>query len=413
MKKFKYYSLLLFTGLIMIGMASCKRNDGERVPISTDKTKPGVITNIKVANYNGGAFITYDLPNSDNILYVLAKYQIRNGVSRETKSSYYTDTVNVEGFAKEGDYDVTLYTVSRANVSSDPVKVTVHPLIPPYLSIEGSSSIAADFGGVNVKALNPLKKEIGLIVVAYDKSTNAMEVQDQHYTKSDTIDYSVRGYNTNLRDFGVYITDRFGNISDTLKKAISPLFEILLDKGKFSPYNLSSDTEIGYGWVLTNLWDGKTDGSSAGWHTNPGHTAPFVGTFNVGASYKLSRFTLWERPDDGSNKYAYGHGNPKVFSLWGSNVSSPKDAQLPVSAAVGAVVGDWINLGNFRYPNPPSGLPAVAHNSADNAFVLAGVNFNFSLAAPPVHFIRFAVSESWSGGNFAHAMEISLYGQPQ
>lgn len=413
MKKFKYYSLLLFTGLIMIGIASCKKNDGERVPISTDKTKPGVITNIKVANYNGGAFITYDLPNSDNILYVLAKYQIRKGVSRETKSSYYTDTVNVEGFAKEADYDVTLYTVSRANVSSDPVKVTVHPQIPPYLSIEGSSSIAADFGGVNVKALNPLKKEIGLIVVAYDKSTNAMEVRDQHYTKSDTIDYSVRGYGTDLRNFGVYVTDRFGNISDTLKKAISPLFETLLDKGKFSPYNLSSDTEIGYGWVLTNLWDGKTDGSSSGWHTNPGHTAPFVCTFNVGASYKLSRFTLWERPDDGSNKYAFGHGNPKIFSLWGSNVSSPKDAQLPVSAAVGTVVGDWTNLGNFRYPNPPSGLPPVAHNSADNAFVLAGVNFNFSLAAPPVHFIRFAVGESWSGGNFAHAMEISLYGQPQ
>ncbi|HEY9196631.1 MAG TPA: DUF4959 domain-containing protein [Mucilaginibacter sp.] len=413
MKKLKYYALLPLIGLIMIGMASCKRNDGERVPISTDKTKPAVVTNVKVTNYNGGAYITYDLPNTGNVLYVLAKYQIRDGVSRETKSSYYTDTVNVEGFAKAADYEVTLYTVSRADVSSDPVKVTVHPQIPPYLSIKQSSTIAADFGGVNVKALNPLKKEVGVIVVAYDKSTKAMEVQDQHYTKADTIDYSVRGFNTDLRDFGVYITDRFGNISDTLKKPISPLFETLLDKGKFSPYNLSSDTEIGYGWVLTNLWDGKTDGSSAGWHTNPGHNAPFVCTFNVGASYKLSRFTLWERPDDGSNKYAFGHGNPKIFSLWGSNVSSPKDAQLPVSAAVGTVIGDWTNLGNFRYPNPPSGLPPLAHNSADNAFVLAGVNFNISLAAPPVHFIRLAVGESWSGGNFAHAMEISLYGQPQ
>jgi hypothetical protein len=44
---------------------------------------------------------------------VLAKYQIRNGVSRETKSSYYTDTVNVEGFAKEADYEVTLYTCKQ------------------------------------------------------------------------------------------------------------------------------------------------------------------------------------------------------------------------------------------------------------------------------------------------------------
>ena len=413
MKNIKSYLLLLFAGTILLNIISCKRSDGDRGPISTDKTKPGVVTNVKVTNYNGGAYITYDLPNSDNILYVLAKYDIRNGVSRETKSSYYTDTVNVEGFAKEADYEVTLYTVSRANISSDAVKITVHPKIPPYLSIKASTSIAPDFGGVNVTALNPLKKEVGVIVVAFDKSTNAMEIQDQHYTKADTIEYSVRGYNTDKRNFGVYITDRFGNISDTLKKSLNPLFEQMLDKGKFSSYNLPSDTEIGYGWVLSNLWDGRTDGSSAGWHTNPGHIPPFVCTFNVGVTYKLSRFTLWERPDDGSNLYAFGHGNPKVFTLWGSNAASPKDVQLPVSSAVGTVLGDWVNIGNFRYPNPPSGLPPLAHNAADNAFVLAGVGFNVSLAAPPVHFIRLAVAQSWSGGNIAHAMEISLYGQPQ
>jgi hypothetical protein len=193
MKNIKNHSFLLLIGIVMISIISCKRSDGDRVPVSTDNTKPGVITNVKVDNYNGGAYITYTLPKSENILYVLAKYQIRNGVSRETKSSYYSDTVTVEGFAKEADYEVTLYTVSRANVSSDPVKVTVHPKIPPYISIKATTTIGADFGGVNVKSLNPLKKDIGIIVTAYDKSTNSMEIQDQHYTRSDTIDYSVRG----------------------------------------------------------------------------------------------------------------------------------------------------------------------------------------------------------------------------
>jgi hypothetical protein len=413
MKQLKNYSFLLFLGMIMIMISSCKTNNEDREPISTDKSKPGVITNIKVNNYNGGAYITYTLPNSDNILYVLAKYQIRNGVSRETKSSYYTDTVNVEGFAKEADYDVTLYTVSRASVMSDAVTVKVHPKTPAYTQIKATTTMTADFGGVNVQALNPLKKEIGVIITVFDKSTGLMEVQDQHYTKADTINYSLRGFNTDQRDFGVYITDNFGNVSDTLKKQLTPLFETLLDKSKFSTYNLPSDTEIGYNWVLSNFWDGKTDGSSSGWHTNPGHTPPFVGTFNVGQTYKLSRFVLWERPDDGSNKYAYGHGNPKKFTLWGSNAASPKDVQLPVSSAVGTVLGDWTNLGNYTYPNPPSGLPPIAHNSADNAFVLAGVNFNISLAAPTVHFIRFATSQSWSDGNFAHVMEISLYGKPE
>ncbi|MDN5285829.1 MAG: hypothetical protein JWR38_2103 [Mucilaginibacter sp.] len=412
MKKMKSYSFLLFCSMIMISIISCKRNDGYNQPVSTDKTKPGVVTNIKVDNYNGGSYITYNLPNSNNTLYVLAKYQIKDNVARETKASYYSDTVNLEGFATSKDYNVTLYTVSRANVMSDPVTVTVHPKTPIFTLVRQTAVLQTDFGGVNVTALNPLKKEIGVIITAFDKSTNAMEIQDQYYTQQDTINYSLRGFNTDSRQFGVYITDKFGNISDTLKKTLSPLFEQLLDKSKFSVYQLPTDSPIGYGWVLPNLWDGKTDGGSAGWHTDPGAPAPFVCTFNVGRTYRLSRFVMWERPDT-DQKYAFNHGNPKTFSLWGTNVPSPKDAQLPLSAPVGTVVGDWINLANYRYPNPPSGLPVGSTNAADNAFVLAGVNFNVPLNAPVVHFLRLSVSQTWSLGNFAHVMELSLYGQPQ
>ena len=412
MKKIKSYSFLLFCSMVMISIISCKRNDGYNQPASTDKTKPGVVTNIKVDNYNGGSYITYNLPNSDNILYVLAKYQIKDNVARETKASYYSDTVNVEGFALSKDYSVSLYTVSRSNVMSDPVTVTVHPKTPIFSLVRQSTALQTDFGGVNVTALNPLKREIGVIITAFDKSTNAMEIQDQYFTTKDTINYSLRGFGTDSRQFGVYITDKFGNISDTLKKTISPLFEQLLDKSKFSVYQLPTDSPIGFGWQLPNLWDGRTDGSSAGWHTNPGAPAPYVCTFNVGSTYRLSRFVMWERPDT-DEKYAFNHGNPKVFSLWGSNVPSPKDAQLPLSAPVGTVVGDWINLANYRYPDPPSGLPVGSTNGVDNAFVLAGVNFNVPLNAPVVHFLRLSVSQTWSLSNFAHVMELSLYGQPQ
>ncbi|WP_244228273.1 DUF4959 domain-containing protein [Mucilaginibacter kameinonensis] len=412
MKKVKNI-LLLLSFSIMTVILSCKRNDGYNDPVSKDPTKPGVVSNVKVTDYNGGSYITYDLPNSENILYVLASYSIRNGVTRETKASYYSDTVNVEGFAKAQEYNVTLYTVSRSNVKSDPVTVKVHPLTPVYELVRQDLSLQSDFGGVNVKSLNLFKKDIGVVITAFNQSTHQMEVEDQHYTNTDTIDYSLRGYSTASREFGVYVTDKFGNVSDTLKHTLSPLLEVMLDKSLFSTYLLPSDTPIGYGWVTSNLWDGRTDGSSAGWHTEPGHTPPFVTTFNVGKSYKLSRFVIWERPDDGQIIYSFAHGNPKFFTLWGSNAPSPKDASLPLSSAVGTVVGDWINLGNFRYPNPPSGLPPISHNAADNAFVLAGVNFNVSIDDPAIHFLRFSVSQNWENGDIAHFMEISLYGQPQ
>lgn len=412
MKRIEQWILLFVLSAMLSAIVSCKKDNGDRSPVSTDGTKPGVVTSVNVSNYNGGAYITYKLPNSDNLLYVLAKYNIRNGVSRETKASLYTDTLNVEGFAKEADYTVTLYSVSRANVMSDPVTVTVHPKTPPYLLTRAALNMQADFGGVNIQTLDQFKKSLGVIITAYDTATNKMQIQDQHYTTDSTINYSVRGYQSVARSFGVYVTDNFGNISDTLKLQLTPIFEQLLDKSKFSLYTLPSDSQIGFGWTMPYIWDGNTDPSSTGWATLPGGTPPFVGTFSVGASYKLSRFVLWEKPDS-DLPFSYEQGNPKIFAIWGSNAAAPKDAQLPVSAPVGTVLGDWVNIGNYTFPDPPSGLPPIRHNAADNAIVAAGVNFNIPLSAPSVRYVRFATSETWSGGSYSHILELSLYGQPQ
>lgn len=406
--KFSLFSLLFC--FCLSGFFACKNNNGFNDIVSKDGTKPGVVMEASVVNYNGGSYISYSLPNTANTLYVQANYQIRDGVSRETKASYYSATVNVEGFAKSQEYEVTLYTVSRAGIASDPVSVKVHPNTPVFESVRASVAVSPDFGGVNIAARNPDKKEIGVILTAFDKSTNAMEVQDQHYTNAEVINYSIRGFSAEARDFAVYTTDKFGNVSEDLKINVTPYFEELLDKSKFSEYRLTTDSPSGYGWVVPNLWDGRTDDSSQGWHTDPsGPPAPFVCTFNIGITYKLSRFVLWERPGG----YTYNHGNPRVFSLWGSNESSPRDTQLPLKAAEGAVVGDWVNLGNYNYPDPPSGKPVGSTTAADEAFVKAGVNFDISLNAPPVHFIRLAVARTWTAGSFAHAMEISLYGKKQ
>jgi hypothetical protein len=414
MKKINRFStrttLWLASLVLVCVIGSCKKNEGFNTePVSTDMTKPGVITNIAVKNFNGGAYITYDLPSSDNILYVLAKYNINDKTSRETKSSYYTDTVTVDGFAAVKDYDVTLTVVSRANVSSDPVKVTVHPNTPFYKLIKPTVTIATDFGGVHINAFNPNRKEVGVILVALDKTTEALEVADQHYTNTDTISYSVRGYPSVPTKFGVYVTDQFGNLSDTTIVTLTPLFETQLDKSKFSVYRQSSDSEIGYGWDLPYLWDGKTDGYSNGWHTQPGTGKPMQGTFGIGVTTQLSRIKIYERPLE----YAFFHGNPKNFTIWGSNAASPADVVLPQSAPAGTVIGDWVNLSNYRYPNPPSGLQPGFTNAADEKFVEAGVDFVFPTSAPPVKYLRILVHDTWGKGDVCHLMEVTVYGKPQ
>jgi hypothetical protein len=367
------------------------------------------VSNVEVHNFHGGAHITYTLPTSENLLYVQAEYNINDVKTRQVKSSYYSDTVTVRGFAQSQDYDVTLWAVSRANVKSDPVVVKVHPDTPPYLMIRPTLEISPDFGGLNILARNPLEETIGIVVITYDSVTQQQEIVDQLYTATDSINHSVRGFRDIPRSFGIYITDEFGNVSDTLRQELTPLFEQVLDKQQFFAYKLPSDNEIAYGWDLPYLWDNKVDAYSAGWHTAPGGPLPIVCTFGLGGNFQLSRFVLYER----TAEFTYSHGNPRTFTLWGSSANSPQDAVLPLTSEVGTVVGDWVNLANYTFPEPPSGLPPGATNAQDAAFVLAGINFNVPINSEPVKFVRLAVSETWSNGDFAHAMEITLFGKPE
>jgi len=385
--------------------SSCKKDDGDRQPFDNDTTKPGVVSNMKVINFNGGAYITYTLPSTQNVLYVEANYNINSVRTRQGQASYYIDTIKVEGFAESRDYEVTLYSVSRANIKSDPVTVTVHPDKPYYKLIKESVVLKPDFGGVNITARNSARRNVSITFLARDAATNKFAIVDQHFESVDSINYSLRGYAAKPQEFGYYVSDEFGNNSDTSFVTITPLFEVLLDKKKFYTYRLPSDSQVGYGWEVLYLWDNKTDGNSPGWHTTGG-SVPMMCTFGLGQSAQLSHFILWERP----NGSVYGYGEPKSFTLWGSNSNAPGDATIPLYGPQGTVVGDWTSLGTFRFPDPPSGLLPGQTNAADEVFVEAGVNFNVSINNPTVKFIRFAANDTWGGVDYTHIMELSFYG---
>lgn len=402
------YIIWKFTFLMAVVCChlACTKVKDYNQPISGDKTKPGVITNIKVANFNGGSFITYSLPATGNVLYVKADYVIneKTGKKRQTKSSYYSDSLTVEGFAEKKEYTVTLTTVNRSNVESDPVTVKVFPDTPVYRLVAKTIKMQTDFGGVNVQTANPNKKPVGTIVLYKPAGRDNYAIYEQKFSDFATMSFSSRGFDTLPKQFAVYITDQWGNNSDTLFQTINPLFEMTLDKSKFFANALPSDGKIGFGWALTNLWNGNTGGT--GWHTvQENAPLPVVCTFGLGLSAKISRFTLY-----GRSGYEFTHGNPKVFSIWGSDKPAPVDQVLPVFAEEGTVLGDWVNMGNYVWPGPPSGAPPSAPTATDKTVFNRGMEFNVPFTAPKTRFIRMAVSESWSGATFAHAMEITLFG---
>jgi hypothetical protein len=72
----------------------------------------------------------------------------------------------------------------------------------------------------------------------------------------------------------------------------------------------------------------------------------------------------------------YGYDNPKNFTIYGSNTDNPADAATPGGLAVGTTIGDWTVIGNYRVPDPPSGLQQGSTNAADQAFLNNGIDFN-------------------------------------
>jgi len=416
----RYGFPVLFVSLLF--QYSCKKSNGFNDIVSTDKTKPGAVSNVKVSNFNGGAYITYTLPDSKNILYVQANYMINDSASRQTKSSYYSDSITVNGFAQSKDYKVALYVVSRANVASDSVVVTVHPATPPYLLTYASLSAQSDFGGINIRASNAVKANVGVVTILPSAATGKYEIVDQNYSNLDTFNYSLRGYDTLPKKFAFYVTDPYGNRSDTLFQTISPIFEEMMNKSLFSAYVLPTDVknyENGL-FNLSNLWDGNfgencynTEQPLLTSSLGGGKTFlwPAWATFDMGQTAKLSRYIIWDRVGD-AQQFIWTSGAPQQWIMWG-RADTPQDEVMPTDTTALPAIGQktpggWINMGVFDAPAKPADNPLT---NADIQTWLNGFNFNISLDVPPVRYIRFECLQTMGGtDSYFNMNEISIYG---
>ncbi|PWV47679.1 DUF4959 domain-containing protein [Chitinophaga sp. S165] len=407
--KAKYnITALLVIALTTVTISACNKDDVYRQPNASGKDKPGPVTNVKVTNYNGAAVVKYDLPNDQDLLYVVANYDIREGVSRQIKSSYFFDTLRLEGFHDARDYTVTLKAVTRSNIASDPVTVTVHPDTPYYALIRKSLKIGADYGGINIQASNIGKNAVAINTLTVDPVTGNFAIANENYTSLAAINYSLRGYKPEATKFGVYVSDRYGNISDTMVVTVTPGYEEALNKKDFFPYLMPSDAVIGYGGVVQNMFDGNIteDNSANAWQTTIGTSQRLMQcSFGIGKSYTLTHFMMYFRD--------YGANNPKNFTVYGSNVENPADATTPGGVPQGTQTGDWVCLGNFRVPDPPSGLPQGQTNAADRAYVNNGIDFSMPAGIPPVKYIRIVVKDTWFGLDYTIIREVTFSGVPQ
>lgn len=388
--------------VMLLIVAGCNKEIGTHEPITKSNAVPAAIKDIRVTNQKGAATLTYTVPNDPNLLYVKATYQIKTGQA-EVKSSFYSNTLLLEGFGDTLEHEVKVYSVSRSEVPSAPVVVKIKPLPSPIWEVFNSIRIENAFGGYNLTASNGVKANVALLILKKN-NVNEFEVDNDKsiYTNADAIDSKVRGLDTITTTFGFAVKDRWGNTTDTVYRQVKPFYETIFPKSKFREFFLPGDApQVSNGAALRYSWDGQY-----GWpytsftDQGAGGQGPHTVTFDMGTLGKVSR--VWYRPyQEWGGQYFY-LTTLKRFEIWGSENPS----------LGGAFDNTWKLLGTYELKKP-SGLPYGTDDAADQAVAAAGFSFEVDINAPKVRYLRIRCLENWAGGTAQNINELAVYGDPR
>ncbi|MEO6523720.1 MAG: DUF5000 domain-containing lipoprotein [Mucilaginibacter sp.] len=406
MKTSKFATLLC---LLYVVLAAC--NKDIHAPISDDGSAPLPITNAFVKNLSGGASISYTLPSSSNLLYVKAVYSI-NGVEQEAKASFYQKSILIQGFGDTLQRNVTLYAVSRSEKSSEPVVVKINPLRPAVKKVAVSLQPQASFGGFNCTFLNTDSANVAIFSLIYDTQQKSWRQLDGYYTALPSGNFSIRGLDPTPQQFGLYVRDRWGNKSDTLKFTLTPIYEVKLDRSKFAdirkkypipqvaPLPLSGKPMIeavdySTSYPMKNLYDGNT---TSMFHTKQNVDQPIWIPIDMGVKARLSRYVIYQRVGG----FEFNHGNPHEWELWGTN--DPTN------------VNSWVLL-DHEVMIKPSGLPLGVNSNDDTYIATNGQEYQFPTNTPAVRYVAWKTIDCWASPQgqtgFFHLLEFSVYGQVQ
>lgn len=379
-------ALLVFSGCI----GENETNDPKFIG-----SAPDPVTDYKVQSLAGGALITFKMPISDDLLYVKAEYKLASGIERSAKSSLYKNTIIVDGFANAGEYDIELYAVSKGEVSSEPTIVSITVLTPPYIETRQSIELTETFGGVSVVCENKAAADLSLVLLEKD-SIGVWNEKYTHYFSNEEVSFAIRGYDTIPIDFAIFARDRWGNLSDTLVKRCTPVFEVMLDKKLWKEYKLPGDHTDPHPtytrWTFDNMWDNSW-GNEDMYHTGNSIVWPSHFTIDLGVTSKFSRFTLWQRTSS-----SYASNNVSLFEVYGSN-----DPNIDGSWE------SWNKIGLYEVIKP-SGAPIGTVTTEDKAAAKAGHQYDLSPQTPAYRYLRFKILETWGRLSSVAITELTFWG---
>lgn len=376
----------------------------------TDTTPPGVVSNIEFEPTNGGAIITYALPDDSDLLYVRAEYTNALGNKVFKSASRFTNTIEVDGFNDKSStaHNIKLYTVDRSNNKSEAVDVQITANKSFIYLVQESLSLAADLGGVSVNWENPAAKTVFVYMYYNDGDNEYERILSSSSTSEELI---MRGMEAISYDFSIVVEDFSGNKTDKVSiGTYKPLFEEKIDKSTWTLVpNLSVDANAWEG-ETTAFWDDVIDVNNIAddnsyfmiSRDNNGGALnyPMDIVIDLNKQVKVNRFVVWQRAFDYENRtgdnvsdtyYYYKSENLRAFDLWASN-----DKQ------------EWIKLGNFDIGDPRDADGNVPADKIQEA--IDGHEFSLESTSEPFRYLKFSITANYGSEIYINGSEITLYG---
>ena len=380
---------ILFILLLGIVATACK-DEMFTGQTPVDGVAPLQIKNPEVINVEGGALITYDLPDDEDLLYVEAKYKRNSGEVAIAQASVYTDTLKIEGLGDTTRREVQITTVDRSFNRSAAIGVDVRPLTPPFESVFASLDAQQTVGGIDMTWNNP--KEINVIISVLKQEPDGVYLPlEMIYSSAAKGKYAIRNQEAVQSNYAFCLRDKWDNRTDTIYKTLTPLYE---EKMKLTHYPMVSTTPVIYGWVHDNLFDG--DKSTCNHTSESQLPIPHQFSFKSEVPVKLRHIRIFHR-----DIWPFRDATPRVFEIWATNSLPNPD---------GSDDG-WVLLNTFT-SEKPSGLPMGQETQDDiNVATKTGEEFT-CFVDEEYQYFRFKLIDSYDGQPRMCFAELEIYGEP-
>lgn len=390
----------------LIFTASCKED--ARIDLVDDsKPAPIALTEVTIKPILGGAVLKYQLPKDENLLCIKAVYEIRPGKAYEAKGSVYVDSLVLRGFGSSNTTQVKIYSVGKNGKESQPLLVDVTPDKPVVEDVAESINFRRAVGGIKFSYGNKSKENLTYELVKENPKLKRWESIRKFYSGLAKGDQTQRGLDAVETNFGLIISDRWGNVSDTIKSVMTPVFEEEIPK-PWAHKQIKGDS-----WAagrpdltLDKLWDGRWDvWDNHLWASSGSTVFPQSFTIDLGHLIEITRVVEHQRLVE-----TYKGTSVKRFDLFGTAKDSPNP---DINSE------DWIPLGEFESYQPSGQTGAPTQEDIQYGSV-EGENFEFvdeyddPKPTPAIRYLRWRTWETWNGqtemGEVIIA-ELEVYGK--